>query len=97
MTQPEDLIVGKSVEEIEAETGNRVNSPVSGEDRRDGTGTVLIPAASGQLGVGQTGAGALGGLPGIIGTELADDGSGTAGAGKGHRGDTDRDLDSSEE
>ncbi len=93
MTQPEDLIVGKSVEEIEAETGNRVNSPVSGEDKRDGTGTVLIPAASGQLGVGQTGAGALGGLPGIIGTELEDDGTGRSV--KGHHAD--RDLDSSEE
>ena len=101
MTQPEDLIVGKSVEEIEAETGNRVNSSVGGEGRRDDAGTVLVPAASGEFGTGQAGAGtvvgtgALGGLPGIIGTELGDDGSGRPG--KGHHDHADRDLDSSEE
>ena len=97
MTQPEDLIVGRSVEEIEAETGNRVNSPVSGEDQRDDAGTVLVPVVSGQPGGQVGGAGALGGLPGIIGTELGDDGSSTGGAAKGHRNHTDRDSGSSEE
>ncbi|WP_407570063.1 hypothetical protein [Deinococcus altitudinis] len=96
MTQPDDLIVGKSVEEIEAETGNRVNSPVPTEDRRNDAGTVMVPAVAGQTNGGQFGGGALGGLPGIIGTELGDDGSGTGGA-KGHRNHTDRTPDSSEE
>jgi hypothetical protein len=97
MTQPDDLIVGKSVEEIEAETSNRVNSPVQGEDRHADAGTVLVPAVGGQVGNGQMGAGSLGGLPGIIGTELQDDGSGAGHAGKNHSGHPDRDLDSSEE
>ncbi|MGY2894112.1 hypothetical protein [Deinococcus sp. UYEF24] len=96
MTQPDDLIVGKSVEEIEAETGNRVNSPVPTEERQDNAGTVLVPAVAGQPNGGQLGGGALGGLPGIIGTELGDDGTGT-GTAKGHRNHTDRDRESSEE
>ena len=74
MTQPEDLIVGKSVEEIEAENSNRVNSSTAGEDRRDLQDTVLIPANNGPLG-GQVGSG-LAGLPGVFGTETRDqDGS----------------------
>ena len=90
MTQPEDLIVGKSVEEIEAENGNRVNSPEAGENRRDLTDTVLIPANNGLLGGGQAGSG-LAGLPGVFGTELLDqDGAET----NRHR---DADRDSSEE
>jgi hypothetical protein len=97
MTQPEDVIVGKSVEEIEAETGNRTNSPVQGEDRQGDNGTVLIPVVGGQLGGERVGAGALGGLPGIIGTELGDDGSGVERSAEGRTAHTDRDLDSSEE
>lgn len=95
MTQPEDLIVGRSVEEIEADSGNRVNSSVPGEAHHDAV-PVLIPAGGGQLG-GQMGtgqAGVLGGLPGIIGTEGKADGMG---AGRSLKGHTDHDLDTSEE
>ena len=45
MTNPEDVIVGKSLEEVEANNTNRVNSPVPGEDRRDDNVPILIPAA----------------------------------------------------
>ncbi len=79
MTNPEDVIVGKSLEEVEADNTNRVNSPVPGEDRRDDNVPILIPAGGGQLG-GQMGtgqAGALGGLPGIFGTEAREDGADT--------------------
>ena len=100
MTQPEDLIVGRSVEEIEADSGNRVNSSVPGEAHHDAV-PVLIPAGGGQLGgqIGTGQAGVLGGLPGIIGTELEDDGSGTdsSGSGRSRKGHADRDLNSSEE
>lgn len=90
MTQPEDLIVGKSVEEIEAESSNRVNSPVAGEDHRDVSDTVLIPTASGPLGGGQAGAG-LAGLPGLFGTEVRDQDGNEVNSGR------DADRDSSEE
>jgi hypothetical protein len=98
MTKPEDVIVGKSVEEIENESGNRVNSAVEGEARRDTGGTVLTPinpAGAGVMGAGVVGAGvvgagaggagstgaggagagtgALGGLPGVFGTEAGRD------------------------
>ncbi|WP_424951361.1 hypothetical protein [Deinococcus sp.] len=100
MTQPEDLIVGKSVEEIEGESGNRVNSPVPGEDHREDVGAVLIPAAGGQMGVGQTAAGTLGVLPGVIGTERRNDDA-VAGARatdlQTGQSQTDHDRDSSEE
>jgi len=90
MTQPEDLIVGRSVEEIEAENSNRVNSPKAGEDRRDLQDTVLIPANNGLLGGGQVGSG-LAGLPGVFGTEVLDQDGSEANS----RRDADRD--SSEE
>lgn len=76
MTNPEDVIVGKSVEEIESESGNRVNSPVDGEARRDATDTVLTPALN-PAGAGVMGTGALGAA--AIGTT----GAGGAGAGAG--------------
>jgi hypothetical protein len=116
MTKPEDVIVGKSVEEVESESGNRVNSPVEGEARRGANDTVLTPinpagagvmgagvvgagvVGSGAVGAGSTGAGgagagtgALGGLPGVFGTEAERD----AVDADAHRGD--RDIDSSEE
>ncbi|WP_425147930.1 hypothetical protein [Deinococcus sp.] len=44
MSHPEEQgIVGKSVEELEDESGNRVNSPIPGENRHD-EGEVMIPA-----------------------------------------------------
>ena len=69
MNDSDQPIIGKSVEEIESESGNRVNSPVEGEAHRDSTDTVLVPAVN-PPGTGVTGAGVVGGLPGVIGSEV---------------------------
>ena len=82
MNDSDQPIIGKSVEEIESESGNRVNSPVEGEAHRDSTDTVLVPAVN-PPGTGVTGAGVVGGLPGLIGTDLSDD---RAGSEDGHGG-----------
>ena len=90
-----EAIVGKSVEEIEQESSNRVNSPVQGEGRHDSAGPLLIPGlASG----GTTGAGGSGGvngmgvgLPGVMGALLTHDEVGTT-DGRGSK-----DTDTSEE
>ncbi|GGJ86124.1 hypothetical protein [Deinococcus aquiradiocola] len=92
MNTNDDRIVGRSVEEIEAETGNRVNSPVQSEDRQGGaadTGPVLVPAAV-QSGAGSvTGVGA--GIPGVISGDLTRDDTGS------HDGRGGKETDSSEE
>ena len=76
MNDSDQPIIGKSVEEIESESGNRVNSPLEGEAHRDDADTVMVPAVN-SPGTGVTGAGVLGGLPGVIGTGLTDDRAGT--------------------
>ena len=76
MNDSDQPIIGKSVEEIESESGNRVNSPVEGEGRRDSTNTVLVPAVN-PPGTGVTSAGVVGRLPGVIGTGLTEDRAGT--------------------
>jgi hypothetical protein len=89
MTNSDDAVVGKSVEEIEQESGNRVNSSVQGEHRGDVGGPVLVPGAvAGGAGT-VTGLGA--GLPGVVGAQLTREEVGPS-DGRG-----DRDKDSSEE
>ena len=95
MTNSDDAIVGKSVEEIEQESGNRVNSPVQGEQRHDAVGSVLIPglATGGMTGAGGTGSvnGMGAGLPGVVsGLVTREEVGPTDGRG-------DKDKDSSEE
>ena len=78
MNDSDQPIIGKSVEEIESASANRVNSPLEGEAHRDAADTVLIPAVNspgtGLTGTGVAGPGVMGGLPGILGTELVNDG-----------------------
>ncbi len=78
MNDSDQPIIGKSVEEIESESGNRVNSPLEGEAHRDAADTVLVPAVNspgtGLTGAGVAGPGMMGGLPGILGTELVNNG-----------------------
>lgn len=70
-----DAPLGKSVEEIEREGGNLVNSPVQGEDRRGDDGVPLaVPLGIAGSGVGAPVAGNFNGsqvLPtaGLIGTD----------------------------
>ena len=88
------VIVGKSVEEIEAESGNRANSPVSGEQRQDDDLGVLggVPAlgvaGSGVSGVGSSGVGASGvAVPAVLGSGgLMDDTLAGSGADDGRGG-----------
>ncbi|MBI0444932.1 MULTISPECIES: hypothetical protein [unclassified Deinococcus] len=70
-----DQPLGKSVEEVEEESSNRVNSPVPGEQIQDdalGAGVVVPPVLGGPSG------GAM--IPAVMDgerlTERADDGSG---------------------
>ena len=76
MNDSDQPIIGKSVEEIESQSGNRVNSPIEGEAHKDAADTVLVPAVNspgtGLTGTGVAGPGVMGGLPGILGTELND-------------------------
>ena len=85
MNDSDQPIIGRSVEEIESESSNRVNSPLEGEAHQDAADTVLIPAVNspgtGLTGTGVAGPGVMGGLPGILGSELADDGLINKGAG----------------
>lgn len=71
----QDVIVGKSVEEIEADSSNRVNSPVEGENRRDDADTMIPAVPLGVASSGITGAGtAGGGLVGVIAVAGSADG-----------------------
>ncbi|MEW6421372.1 MAG: hypothetical protein AB1511_06565 [Deinococcota bacterium] len=81
--------LGKSVEEVEAEGGNRLNSPVPGEQVREdelGAGLVVPPVLSGPSGTAM--------IPAVMDgerlTERADDGSGP------DDGNTPKNRDSSE-
>jgi len=69
-----DAPLGRSVEEIEREGGNLVNSPVQGEDRRDDGLPLAVPLGVAGTGVGAPVAGNFNGsqvLPtaGLIGTD----------------------------
>ncbi|MFK7601057.1 hypothetical protein ACI3L1_02460 [Deinococcus sp. SM5_A1] len=67
-----DKPLGKSVEEVESEEGNRVNSPVPGEARRDMQDEAdFVPAVVGG------GGGGTGATPAMINPDaLIEDGSG---------------------
>ncbi|MBB6015997.1 hypothetical protein ACFP9V_11360 [Deinococcus radiopugnans] len=67
-----DKPLGKSVEEVESETGNRVNSPLPGEARRDlEVDAAIVPAIVG--GGGES----TGAVPAIINSDaLVEGGSG---------------------
>lgn len=92
MTPEDTSPLGKSVEEVEQDSSNRVNSPVSSEDRRDDDGVGILPAVAPVGGV--AGTGITSGVPAAIinpgGMVDADQ----AGANDGHNN---KDRDSSEE
>ncbi|WP_084050840.1 hypothetical protein [Deinococcus hopiensis] len=73
-----DAPLGKSVEEIEREGGNLVNSPVPGENRGDdGVLPVVIPPAVAGTGVGAPLVGGVAGTGnGLAAAELAVVGNG---------------------
>ncbi len=63
--------LGKSVEEVEQDAGNRVNSPVEGEERRDNDETFVPAIANGNAsGVPGIVGGTAGGVPAILHTNL---------------------------
>ena len=80
-------IVGKSVEEIEAESGNAHNSPVAGEQRRDDQARAVPAVPLGVAGGGVGGAGTFGTgqvvpIPAIAAVEGLVDHSGEAADGR---------------
>lgn len=66
--------LGKSVEEVEQDAGNRVNSPVEGEQRRDNDETFVPAIANGNVSsVPGIVGGTAGGVPAILHTNLLTD------------------------
>ena len=64
-----DKPLGKSVEEVESEQGNRVNSPVPGETRRDlEADAAIVPAVVGG------GSQSTGAVPAIINPDVLTEG-----------------------
>jgi hypothetical protein len=87
--------LGKSVEEIEQDSGNLVNSPVEGEQRRDSDATFVPAIANGNAsGIPGTGIGTASGVPAILHTNLLRDVEATNTA---NDGTTRENRDSSEE
>lgn len=64
MTPDDTSPLGKSVEEVEQDSSNRVNSPVSSEERRDEDGIGIVPAVAPIGGV--AGTGVTSGVPAAI-------------------------------
>ena len=66
--------LGKSVEEIEQDAGNRVKSPVEGEARRDNDETFVPAIANGNAsGVPGIVGGTAGGIAAVLHTNLVTD------------------------
>ncbi|ANE43778.1 hypothetical protein [Deinococcus puniceus] len=87
--------LGKSVEEIEQDAGNRVNSAVEGEERRDNDETFVPAIANGNASsVPGIVGGTAGGVPAILHTNLL---AGVDGNDSTHDGRTRENRDSSEE